>query len=569
MPPGLVRAFYLDHAGRLWVATAEGGVARTDNPGDRHPRFVTYSTAEGLSSDQATCITEDQWGMIYVGTGRGVDKLDPVSGHIRHYSTTDGLANSFINVCFRQRDGSLWFGTLQGLSRLAPQPEQPTTPPPILISALRVSGVPFPISELGTTDVAGPELSASENHIQIDFVALSLGLGEALRYQFKLEGADRDWSAPTDQRTVNYPNLPSRTYRFLVRAVSADGTLSVSPATLSFRILPAIWQRWWFRLLALILIALPVFAVARFRYQRIRAERLAEEALRRSREERLRELEEVRRRIATDLHDDIGSSLSQIYLLSEVVRQRVGDDHSKVSTPLTMISNASNEMVSSMSDIVWAINPQKDHLSDLILRMRRFASDTFGARDIAFRFIAPDAETDVRLGANIRREIFLIFKESINNVVKHSCCTEAEIEFKMADDSLSLRVHDNGRGFDSTKDSDGHGLMSMRERASVPTRAQGATVVAGTVQAAQRPTGKRLTIKFISARVSVPSDQEVFGYFVTQIGGAAPIHYLVMTPQIKTSSSNTFVTSQWRYLPTEALMSGLCSNVRTPLVMAL
>lgn len=465
VPPGFVRGIYLDHADRLWIATAEGGLARVDNPGAEHPSFATYSTAEGLSSNQATCVTEDQWGMIYIGTGRGIDKLDPATGHIKHYTTADGLANSFINVGFRYHDGSLWFGTLQGLSRLIPRPEPPTQPPPILISALNIAGVRYPISELGGAEIVGPELAASKNNIQIDFVGLSLGVGETLRYQFKLEGANGDWTAPADQRSVNYPNLPPGTYRFLVRAVSANGTLSQSPASVSFRVLPPVWQRWWFVLMTLVLIAVPIVAVARYRYQRMKVVRDAEEALRRSREERLIELEQVRRRIATDLHDDIGSSLSQVYLLSEVVRQRVGPDDSAVTEPLAMISSASEEMVSSMSDIVWAINPQKDHLSDLVLRMRRFASDTFAARDIAFRFRAPDADMDVRLGANIRREVFLIFKESVNNLVKHSGCTEAEIEFQITDGSLLLRVSDNGKGFDASRDSDGHGLLSMRERA--------------------------------------------------------------------------------------------------------
>src|SRR4029450_4771748 len=127
----------------------------------------------------------------------------------------------------------------------------------------------------------------------------------------------------------------------------------------------------------------------------------AEEALRRSREERLAELERVRRRIATDLHDDIGSSLTQISLLSEVMRRRVDGEGSPLSEPLSKIGRASRELVDAMSDIVWAINPQKDHLSDLTLRMRRFASDAFTARNIKFCLREPDEEEDIRLGANI------------------------------------------------------------------------------------------------------------------------------------------------------------------------
>ncbi|MGH9821845.1 MAG: two-component regulator propeller domain-containing protein [Blastocatellia bacterium] len=465
VPPGMIRALYSDHAGRLWVATGEGGVSRIDNPGADRPRFVDYSVAEGLSSNQATCITEDQWGMIYVGTGRGVDELDPATGRIRQYTMADGLANSFVNVAFRHRDGSLWFGTLQGLSRLVPHPEPPTSPPPIFIMGVQVSGVTHPIPELGSPKVDGLELEPTQNHIQIDFAGLSLAAGVSLRYQYKLEGSYAEWSTPTDQRVVSYPNLPPGRYRFLVRAVGLNGTVSDRPATVSFRILPPVWQRWWFRLLGTLFIALPIAAVARYRHQRMKAARDAETALRNSREERLVELERVRTRIATDLHDDIGSTLSQIYLLSEVVRQRIGKEDDEIAEPLKMISTASHDIVSSMSDIVWAINPQKDHLSDLVQRMRRFASDTFSATNIDFRFHAPDSEADVRLGADVRREVFLIFKESVNNLIKHSGCSEANIEFDLADDSLLLRVSDNGRGFDILKESEGHGLASLRERA--------------------------------------------------------------------------------------------------------
>jgi signal transduction histidine kinase len=190
----------------------------------------------------------------------------------------------------------------------------------------------------------------------------------------------------------------------------------------------------------------------------------AEEELRRTREERLIELERVRKRIATDLHDDIGSSLTQISILSEVARQQIGHDNSPVTRPLSMIANASRELIDSMSDIVWAINPQRDHLTDLTQRMRRFASDVLTARNIDFRLSLPDAEQDIPIGANVRREVFLLFKETVNNMVKHSGCSVAEIEFQVEGDFLSLKFRDNGKGFDMTKESDGHGLMSMRER---------------------------------------------------------------------------------------------------------
>lgn len=462
---GLIRGMYLDHFGRLWIATDEGGLTRVDNPQADRPVFVTYSAADGLSSNQANCVTEDEWGMIYVGTARGVDELNPETNRIRHFTTADGLTSSFVNVAHRSKDGSLWFGTFDGLSRFTPHQESGRPASPIVITRLEIAGVPYPIGELGAARVKTTELGPAQNHLQIEFAGLSLAAGESLSYQYRLEGASSEWSAPTDRRVVNYPNLPPGSYRFLVQAVNSSGIQSVSPAMISFTISPPIWQRWWFRLLALVLVGLPIFAVLRYRYQKMKAIRDAETALRKNREERLVELERVRKRIATDLHDDIGSSVSLIHFYSEVVRRRIDSKDREIAEPLEMISSSSQELLGSMSDIVWAINPQRDHLSDLIQRMRRLASDAFAATGIEFRFQASGNEADVRLGADVRREVFLIFKESVNNLVKHSGCTSADIEFDLLDDLLRLTVKDNGRGFDARAESEGQGLSSITERA--------------------------------------------------------------------------------------------------------
>ena len=657
VPGGLIREIYLDRTGRLWIGTgqtSQSGLCRIDDPTAERPQFVSYTTAQGLSSNDINCVTEDQLGRLYIGTGQGVDRLDPVSGVVRHYTAADGLGSNVVQVALRDREGTLWFGTHRGLSRLVPALDPPRTPSPVMINGLRIAGVQYAVSELGQAEVGGIELGASQNQIQIDFLGIDFTPSEVLHYQYKLEGADTAWSAATDQRTVNYANLSPGSYRFLVRAVDASGLSSQKPAQVSFTILQPIYRRWWFLTICFVLVGFTVFQFERYRAARVKelnaaldeskklAENLreqgaelheanrtlelqyeitnilaeslslreaaprilqaicqsvgwemgtlwhvdhqanqlhcvdvwhvealnanefermsrehtfapgeglpgrvwqrgeplwvkdmaresnfprltvaavegirsafgfpillggevygiieffssephqpdeelletmstigiqigqlierrrAEEALRRAREERLIELERIRKRIATDLHDDIGSSLTQISILSEVARQRVGHNDSPLTKPLSMIAAASRELVDSMSDIVWAINPQKDHLSDLQQRMRRFASDVFTARNIDFRFRAPDAETDIQLGANIRREVFLIFKESINNMVKHSGCTRADIEFSLGQNHLYLRLTDNGQGFDAARDNDGHGLMSMSDRA--------------------------------------------------------------------------------------------------------
>jgi signal transduction histidine kinase/streptogramin lyase len=449
VPEGFVRGLFLDRERRLWVGTSGGGVARVDDPEAERPHFKTYTTREGLASDQVTCITEDLFGHIYLGTGRGLDRLDVPTGRIRHYTTADGLASNFVNVCTNDREGSVWLGTLRGLSRLTPLAERVRPAPPVLVTGLRVGGEPFPVSETGAREVSGLTLEPWRNKLQVDFVGLVYAAGDVLRYQYKLEGADDTWSAPAVQRSVNFANLAPGSYRFAVRAVNADDAPSPHPAFVSFRILPPVWRRWWFlSLVALCLTALALTAW-RLRTARRRERERAEAELRRAKEERLAELERVRKRIATDLHDDIGSSLTQIAVLSEVARAAAGAG----AEQLAQISAVSNELVESMSDIVWAINPKKDRLSDLTQRMRRFASDLFTARGVRLHFDAPVAsiaDGDIRLGADLRREVFLIFKESVNNVVKHSGAARAEVELRLEGGEFRLRVTDDGRGFDAS-----------------------------------------------------------------------------------------------------------------------
>jgi signal transduction histidine kinase/streptogramin lyase len=458
LPAGSIWSLYLDHAGRLWVATTEGGVARLDQPEAEHPQFSPYTTAEGLASDQIQAITEDQWGRIYLLSDRGVDRLDPNTGWVKHYTSADGLvSSSHWGVAFRDRQGALWFGTLEGLSRLTPMPDEPASPPPIRINAIRVRGDSYGVSELGQTTVDPLLLGTSLNQVQIDFGGFNFGVGDALRYQYKLEGADQDWNKITEQRTVNYATLSPGKYRFLVRAINWQGMASPEPAVVELRILSPIWQRWWFMTLFALAAAGVIYA------------------LHRTRVARLVELERIRHRIATDLHDDIGASLSHIAVLSEVVtsevaRQGLAPEGQRLYEPLARIGSVSRELIDSMSDIVWAISPRKDRLRNLTQRMREFAGEILGPRGIEFQLQAASIDQDMTVGPEVRRQVFLIFKEGVNNIVRHSASTRVVCDFHLEGGQLVLRLSDNGRGFCPTAASvperEGHGLQSMRRRAA-------------------------------------------------------------------------------------------------------
>lgn len=627
LPQGFVTALRFDRKGRLWLATSQSGVSRIDDPNSEQLHFLRFTTENGLSSNNVRSLVEAENGDIYIGTARGVDRISPDTGSVRHFSINDGLTGDFVTAAARDAEGALWFGTSNGLSRLKPEPEKQRNPPPVWFSGLRVAGESRFVPALGKAEIGNLELAANQNNLQIEFFAVDFSASGALRYQHQLEGADGDWSAPTEERTVNYANLAPGTYRFLVRAVNPEGAVGEQSATVSFNILAPFWRRWWFITAIVLLFAAAVFALDRYRVKKTeeieealdasrKSERIAREsetryrtlaqtasdaiitidaesrivyvneaveavfgystaeligenltrlmpeamrprresgvqryvktqrknigwatielpgrhksgreiplelsfgefeqdgqkfftgiardvterkraeaALQKSREERLAELERVRSRIARDLHDDVGSSLTQIALFSEVARQSGNGAGSRES--LDFIASTANELVESMADIVWAINPQKDHLHDLTQRMRRLASEIFTAADIDLEFRAPAADFGAPLGANLRREVFLIFKESVNNVVKHAAAKAVEIEFTIENGVLILTLKDDGRGFDASAKTveydwqaskGGNGLPGMKKRAAelggeffIESKTGGGTIVA-------------------------------------------------------------------------------------------
>lgn len=177
-------------------------------------------------------------------------------------------------------------------------------------------------------------------------------------------------------------------------------------------------------------------------------------------------LDQLRKRIAADLHDDIGSNLSQLAILSEVLRDQVGDVSPQASQTLNSLARIARESINNMSDIVWTTNPRQDYLSNLAWRMRRFANELLPATNIKFTFQSPAADLEIALNAELRRQVFLIFKEGLNNLVRHSGCTQATIKLQLEGPYLCLLIRDNGIGFEQTHQPAGNGLCSLRQRAS-------------------------------------------------------------------------------------------------------
>jgi signal transduction histidine kinase len=223
--------------------------------------------------------------------------------------------------------------------------------------------------------------------------------------------------------------------------LNSEGLMSATPATIAFTILQPIWLRWWFIAAATLTVAAAVFALYRYRVARVL------------------ELASIRTRIATDLHDDIGANLTRIALLSEVARRTPGE------APLASIARIARESVSAMSDIVWAINPKRESVADLIRRMRQHADEVFTLRDVDLRFTAEGARDSSKLSIDVRRDLLLTFKEAVNNAARHAQCSRVSIDLRRDGSYLLLSIADNGVGFDTSRESQGQGLTSLRRRA--------------------------------------------------------------------------------------------------------
>jgi ligand-binding sensor domain-containing protein len=454
-PDGPVTDLHIDRAGHLWVATEGGGVGRLDAPAAAQPRFTRYTTAEGISSDEILCLTDDRWGRIYLGGHKGLDRLDPGNGQVEHYTTADGLASNRVDAAWTDPQGDLWFGTRRGLSRLRPEREAAVAVPQPWITAVRVDGAQQRVSELGATQVDGLRLESGRSRVEIDFLALSFAPGRgSLAYQYRLEGYDRDWTQPSPTRSVHYANLPAGHLRFLVRAVNPDTQVaSAAPAEVVLIVRPPAWRRIWVVFVAALAIAGVVYAIYRYRVSHAVAVGLA--------------VEQMRTHLATDLHDDLGSSLSRISILSEVARRRV-ESNAEGARLVSEIGEAAREMIEALGENIWAIDPRRDNLRSLATRIRRFAGDLLEARGMAWNLQAPPDPEQVKLSPIERRHLYLIFKEALNNAARHSEATSVTMSIAVAGRHLSAVIRDNGKGFMPPKATESvgrHGLPSMLGRA--------------------------------------------------------------------------------------------------------
>jgi two-component sensor histidine kinase len=454
--------------GRLWIASLEGGLGRIDDPGTVSPKVRVLTTSQDLSSNEIWCVVEDNLGRIYAGNVRGVDRVDPNTGDILHYTEADGLVRGDIRSALRDRTGGLWFLSNRGASRFRPARDLVLPAAITRITGLQIAGNAWPISEVGEVDLGPLQLSSRQNSLTIEFGAIDFSTPSRFLYQYRLEGAPGDWSSPTADPGVTFANLSPGRYRFLVRSASARDPRS-SEAAVQFTILPPVWRRWWFQGLIAILAAAIVYTLHRIQLKR----KLA--------------LERVRSNIAMDLHDDLGASLARMAVIGEVMKAKVSQNDLESQLMLSDIAETSRRLVDGMSDTVWSIEPRHDQAGDTIYRLREFASTILEAKGIRWQLDAAPDVASIKLSTDQRRHLYLLCKEAIHNVARHSQARTAFVRLGIGRGIFQAEIEDDGHGL-PVEGGRGLGMRSMCTRAA----ALGGTLDISTLPAQ----GTRVTLRF-------------------------------------------------------------------------
>ncbi len=446
-------ALHTDDEGTIWIGTQQGGLTRF-----KGGHFTRYTTAEGLFDDTIYTILDDLRGYFWMSSNKGVFRvsrreLNELAEGKRTsvtsvaYGVGDGMKSAECNgstqpAGWRARDGRLWFPTVKGVVVVDPsRADEGLSSPAALMEEVIVENQPVADEEAEEV----PSVAPGSRQFEFHYSAPASQAPERVRFRYRVEAVDRGWIDAGARRVAYYTSLPPGRHRFRVIAGNDGGAWNeAGGASFDFRVEPYFYQTWWFYVLCTIAVSSVVWAGHRYRLERVL------------------EMERVRMRIASDLHDDIGSSLSQIAILSEVTRARVGGD-GPFAEPLERIATLSRESVDAMGEIVWAIDPHRDAPTDLTQRMRRLANDLLPAHGMELRFNASDPPK-VHLHADVRREVFLIFKEALHNALRHGNATSVEVDVSVSPRELRLVVQDEGRGFDTSAAPDGHGLRSMRRR---------------------------------------------------------------------------------------------------------
>jgi ligand-binding sensor domain-containing protein len=505
-----ITAIAEDQAGNLWIGTERAGLNRLQNG-----QFSALHQADGLPSENITALYVDKDDVLWVGTGNGLGRLS--AGRWSHFTKKEGLASDNISYLIeddqehlwigsnlglmrlakksllnqppgkttllscrvygereglptsectqgsqpaasRTPDGRLWFPTIRGLVSVNPAELVPNTNTPLVaIESILLDDQEQNTNRLASVSAGTLIVPAPVQQLVIAYTSLNLAAPERALFRYWLEGHETGWSSPTDRRSASYSRLPPGEYRFRVKASNEDGLWNPVGVALDIVVLPPFWKTWWFRtgaVLALLgTVVGIVYLIATQKLQRQVALLRQQEAL-----------ERERARIARDLHDQLGANLTQVALLGEMV----GEDKdlpNEVESHAQQICQTARTTSDALDEIVWAANPSNDTLEGLVTYACKYAQDYLALAGLRYRLDVPTDLPPGNIPPDLRHNVFLAFKESVNNVVKHAQATEVKIRLRLEADQFLFEIEDNGRGPAEAATKTGrNGLRNMRQR---------------------------------------------------------------------------------------------------------
>lgn len=455
-----IHTIFADEENRLWIGTPRGLIVR-DGAG-----FHLLTRANGLLDDIIQAIVEDRQGRLWFASRRGVfyaAKVDLVaaltdSGHAincHRLGANVGLIgltptpNYSPSACIAT-DGSLWFATEEGAVAVDPARQAPALPSPsVVVEAVRLDGAPVAVD-------GAVRIPSGRHRIDIHLAALTYVAPDSVVLRHRLAGVDKDWVDTGSDRIASYTNLPPGAYQLSVAVRNRAGIWNPVAATLVIRVTPAWWETVAFRACALVLLVVLVAWTAR-----TLVERRLQRRLRRLEHQHAFERERVR--IARDLHDELGASLTEVGLAAD---RLVASVPHEFELQLSGLAWRIRRVATELSSIVWAMNREESRLQDLAVFLRRYAERLF--RHTGTRILVSGVDTipPVPIAQGIQHHVLAATREALNNILKHAGASEATLALRYADGVLEVRVSDDGRGFKVGAPGgwDGNGLRNMRAR---------------------------------------------------------------------------------------------------------
>ena len=489
LPGNDISCLYVDKEGALWVGTFGHGLARFQNG-----KWTRYSTDNGLASNSISYILEDADGNLWIGSNAGLMRIPKKSLDdsddrkinsifCRTYGEADGLPTRECSIgsqpaAIRARDGKIWFPTVKGLVSVNPAELKPNLQSPqILIESVRIDGQEQKTNCLDSAWSQSVVIPPGREQLEIDYTALNFSEPELVRFKYWLEGHETTWTDAGNGRVARYPKLPPGHFRFHVTACNEDGVWNETGDVLEITVQPYLWQTTGFRIVVVIFLLGFIAAAVRF----ISTQKLRREVQLFKQKEAV---EHERARIARDLHDQLGANLTQVALLGEMAG---ADKNSpaEVESHAKQISETARETTHSLDEIVWAINPSNDTLEGLANYACKYAQEYLALAGLRYRADLPTQLPPTPIPPEVRHNVFLAFKEAVNNVVRHSQATEVWIRLRLQPQNFILEIEDNGKGVSNLAEKQNrNGLRNMRKRMddirgefSISGGANGGTIV--------------------------------------------------------------------------------------------